>query len=133
MKLITPLLVVVVTSVATSFADIHMPPSADQGPTRKLSRGLANIAFGVTEIPHQIAMTNDRDGNAAAATYGVVRGVSRTINRVRYGLQEVLLFPFPVNKGKYTKPYRSETIWLSAGMPEFPPELGWETSYDWCR
>lgn len=133
MKKLLPLLLIVATSAATCFADIHMPPTAEQGPTRKLSRGLANLAFGVTEIPYQIATVNDKEGNVAAATYGLARGVGRTVRRVRYGLEEVVLFPFPVNKGKYSKSYLSEAMWLSAGMSEFPPELGWETRYDWCR
>lgn len=133
MKVFLSISVLSVLLAATAVADIHMPPAAEQGPTRKLGRGLGNIVFGFTEIPHQIARTNDREGNAAAASYGAVRGVGRTFARLGYGIYEVLLFPFPVNKGKYTAPYRLEDQWLTAGYTEFPPELGWETRFDWCR
>lgn len=132
-NVIAPLIAVSLLSAATCLADIHMPPAADHGPTRKLSRAVANLAFGVTEIPYQIAKMNDQEGNVAACTYGVARGLGCTVRRVRYGVQELLLFPFPVNKGKYTQPYLSDDHWLSAGMSEFPHELGWDSKYDWCR
>ena len=32
------------------FADIQAPPQSDQGPTRKLGRGLSNLLFAPTEI-----------------------------------------------------------------------------------
>ncbi|MEI9895559.1 MAG: hypothetical protein WDN28_17120 [Chthoniobacter sp.] len=38
---------------ASAFADIQDPPGNDYGPTRKLARGLANIAFGSVEILEQ--------------------------------------------------------------------------------
>ena len=45
------LLVLIVSSFAvTSWADIQDPPAADYGPTRKLGRGLTNMAFGWAEI-----------------------------------------------------------------------------------
>ena len=43
-----------------AFADIQDPPANDYGPTRKLGRGLANVAFGWAEFPVQIARVNDR-------------------------------------------------------------------------
>ena len=126
-------LLVLATAASVASADIHSPPAADQGPTRKLSRGLANLAFGAAEIPVTIGQVNEREGNAAALSHGVVRGVGRTLSRVRYGVQEVVLFPFPVYKGKYSKPYPSETIWIHKGMREFPPELGWESKRQYGR
>lgn len=130
-SLLSVLLLAAAASVA--MADIHSPPAADQGPTRKLGRGLSNIAYGVTELPVCIAQINDRDGNSAAASYGVVRGVGRTLSRLRYGVQEVVLFPFPVYKGKYSKPYPAETTWIYKGLQEFPPELGFEGKYRYVR
>ena len=114
-------------------ADIQAPPGSDYGPTRKLGRGLGNIAFGVTEIPYQWAMVNDMEGNAAAMSYGLVRGTGRVLARLGYGIYEVALFPFPTQKGGYTPPYRSDIPWINSGYSEFPPELGFETRYDYMR
>ncbi len=133
MKTIVPSLVILILALGTACADIHMPPAAEQGPTRKLSRGFSNLLFSSSEISYQIATVNEDYGNNAAATYGFVRGVGRTFSRLGYGIYEIFTFPFPTHKGKYTAPYRSEDIWLTAGYTEFPPELGWESKYDWSR
>jgi putative exosortase-associated protein (TIGR04073 family) len=118
---------------ATVVADIQAPPASDFGPTRKLGRGLGNIAFGITEIPYQWAVVNDMEGNAAALSYGLVRGTGRVFARLGYGIYEVALFPFPTHKGGYTPPYRSDIPWINSGYSEFPPELGFETRYDYVR
>ena len=47
------------------------------GPTRKLGRGISNLLFGWSELPHEISRVNEKEGNSAAAGYGVVRGVGR--------------------------------------------------------
>ncbi len=133
MKTLVPSLVILILAIGTAYADIHMPPAADQGPTKKLSRGVANVLFGWSELSYQIAEVNHHDGNAAAASYGLARGVGRTFSRFGYGVFEILTFPFPTNKGKYTAPYLGRDHWLSAGYHEFPPELGWESKYDWSR
>ncbi|MCA1660269.1 MAG: hypothetical protein LC642_07010, partial [Verrucomicrobiaceae bacterium] len=62
----------------SSPADIQDPPSNEYGPTRKLGRGISNVVFGVAELPVSIARVNSREGNSAAAGYGVVRGVGRS-------------------------------------------------------
>ena len=82
-------------------ADIQDPPSNDYGPTRKLGRGISNVVFGIAELPVQIARVNSREGNSAAASYGVVRGVGRSYMRFHTGLAEIFSFPFPVNRGTY--------------------------------
>src|ERR1700738_3422365 len=84
-----------------SFADIQDPPGNNYGPTRKLGRGLANVVFGVPELPVQIARVNEREGNSAALSYGVIRGLGRTCMRFHAGLWEMFSFPFPVNHGTY--------------------------------
>ncbi len=114
-------------------ADIQDPPMNDYGPTRKLGRGLANLAFGVTEIPHEIAEVNDRDGNAAACSYGVVRGVGRFFFRMGMGVYEVATHPFPTYRSSYRPPYKLQTPWLHGGYEEFPPELGFESRYRYVR
>src|SRR6058998_3653918 len=84
-----------------ALADIQDPPANDYGPTRKLGRGLSNVVFGIAELPAQIARVNEREGNSAALTYGVVRGIGRTYLRFHAGLWEMFSFPFPVNQGTY--------------------------------
>lgn len=118
---------------ATAFADIQDPPINDQGPTRKLGRGLANIMFGVGEIVYQPMLTNEREGNNAAFSYGIVKGVGRFVARTGYGVWDVLTFPFPTSRGSYKQPYKSYIPWIHGGMDEFPPELGWETRYHYVR
>lgn len=116
-----------------AFADIQDPPANDQGPTRKLGRGLANIAFGVTELSVQPNLINEREGNAAAWSYGVVRGFGRFFARVGFGVYDVATFPFASTRSSYRPPYRDYIPWIHGGMEEFPPELGWETRYRYTR
>ena len=118
---------------AAAFADIQDPPMNDQGPTRKLGRGLANMAAGVTEIPNVMCEINEREGNAALWSYGVVRGVGRFFARFGYGVYEVVTFPFPTTRASYRQPYKSNIPWIHGGYEEFPPELGFQTRYRYTR
>jgi putative exosortase-associated protein (TIGR04073 family) len=115
-----------------SFADIQDPPSNDYGPTRKLGRGLSNFFLGSAEIPVTIAKINKDEGNAAAAGYGVVRGVGRSAARHIAGLAEIFSFPFPAH-GTYYPLLPSDIPWIHAGYAEFPPELGNESKYSYVR
>jgi putative exosortase-associated protein (TIGR04073 family) len=135
MKIMKALLCSLLTIMlaTTAFADIQAPPASDYGPTRKLGRGLGNIAYGITEIPFQIGAINDLEGNASALSYGVVRGTGRMLARLGFGLYEVALFPLPMHKGTYYPPYQSDIPWIHSGFSEFPPELGFETRYDYVR
>lgn len=117
----------------SSLADIQDPPAADQSPTRKLSRGLANMVLGWTEIPVTIGKVNSDEGNAAAASYGVVRGTGRAFARFGVGFYEALLFPIPVYKDTYAPVLRSDVPWIHRGYSEFPPELGNESKYPYVR
>ena len=116
----------------SSFADIQDPPSNDYGPTRKLGRGLSNFFLAPAEIPVTIAKINKDEGNAAAAGYGVVRGVGRSAARHFAGLVEILSFPFPAH-GTYYPLLPSDIPWIHAGYAEFPPELGNESKYSYVR
>lgn len=118
---------------ATALADIQDPPMNDQGPTRKLGRGIANIAFGVTEIPTAMCEMNEREGNSALWSYGAVRGVGRFFARLGYGIYEVTTFPFPTTRSSYRPPYKSNIPWIHGGYEEFPPELGFHTRYRYVR
>lgn len=118
---------------ATAMADIQDPPMNDFGPTRKLGRALGNIVFGVTEIPSTITKINAREGNSAAASYGVVKGVGRMFYRLHKGIYELVTFPFPTHLGSYRPAYKSNIPWIHGGFEEFPPELGFETKYRYSR
>jgi len=130
-KFLAPAALFFVASIA--FADIQSPPASDQGPTRKLGRGLSNILFGSSEVVNAWEAMNWSDGNSAAFSYGLVRGVGRLLARMGYGIYEVLLFPFPTQKGTFKPPYKSDVPWIHSGYSEFPPELGFETRYDYSR
>lgn len=130
----TPLTAALVLGFAlSSFADIQDPPANDYGPTRKLGRGLSNLVFGIAELPTTIAKVNEREGNSAAAGYGVVRGLGRSGMRIGSGLFEFLTFPFPSNHRTYYPLLRSDIPHIHAGYPEFPPELGNESKYPYVR
>lgn len=133
MKFPALLAIALVTGASVAFADIQAPPASDFGPTRKLGRGIANIAFGSTEFVTSLTEVNFSEGNSAMWSYGVVRGVGRTIARLGFGVYEVALFPFPLAKGTYRPPYKSDIPWIHCGYSEFPPELGFETRYNYVR
>ena len=114
-------------------ADIHDPPSNDYGPTRKLGRGVSNLLFGIAELPTTIAKVNQDEGNSAAAGYGVVRGVGRSVLRMQAGIFEILTFPIPAVRGTYLPVLESDVHWIHAGYKEFPPELGNESKYPYTR
>ena len=118
---------------ATALADIQQPPGSDYGPTRKLGRGLSNVLFGPSELLDSMAAVNYEDGNAAAWSYGLVRGIGRSFARLGYGIYDMVTFPFPTVRGSYRPPYRSDIPWIKSGYQEFPPELGFETRYNYVR
>ena len=117
----------------SSFADIQDPPSNDYGPTRKLGRGLSNFFLAPAEITVTVAKINTDEGNAAAAGYGVVRGVGRSATRHIAGLIEILTFPFPIWRESYYPLLPDGTRYIHAGYSEFPPELGNESKYPYVR
>lgn len=119
--------------VSIASADIQSPPASDYGPTRKLGRGISNIAFGYTEFIDSFVSINYSEGNSAAWSYGVVRGLGRSFARLGYGVYEMVLFPFPLKNGTYKPPYKSDIPWIHCGYQEFPPELGFETRYNYVR
>jgi putative exosortase-associated protein (TIGR04073 family) len=127
------LLLAALALATSAYADIQQPPASNFGPTRKLGRGISNIAFGPTELLDSMAMVNFDEGNSAAFGYGLVRGIGRTFARLGYGLYEVFTFPCPTVRGSYRPPYRSDIPWINSGYTEFPPELGFETRFDYVR
>ena len=135
MKKITPLLIALLLCALSPLgkADIQAPPASDQGPTRKIGRGLGNLLYGSTEIFESMSDVNYQDGNSAAFSYGLVRGLGRTFARIGYGVFEIVTFPFPTQHGTYQPPYQNNIQWLNSGYSEFPPEVSFETKYDYSR
>lgn len=132
MKVAT-LFLVSITLLGSARADIHDPPANDYGPTRKLGRGLANFFFAPAEVPVTVATVNSHEGNAAAAGYGVVRGIARAHVRHFAGFLEIITFPAPVFRSSYAPLLRSDVPYIHGGYSEFPPELGNETRYPYTR
>ncbi len=118
---------------STALADIQDPPSNDYVPTRKLGRGLANFFFAPAEVFVTVTTVNSREGNSTAAGYGVVRGLGRSATRHVAGLIEILTFPAPIWRESYYPMLPPEIPYIHAGYSEFPPELGFETKYPYCR
>ena len=117
----------------TTFGDIHDPPGNDYGPTRKLGRGLSNFFLAPAEVFTTVGRINTVEGNAAAAGYGVVRGVGRSAARHGAGLLEILTFPFPTWHQGYYPMLPLDIPYIHAGYSEFPPELGNESKYPYVR
>jgi putative exosortase-associated protein (TIGR04073 family) len=132
-KLLCSLLLVV--TAAACYGDIQDPPANDYGPTRKLARALANLCplTAFTEYSSTIALENNREGNSAAATAVVVKGLGRFVARMGFGWYEFFTFPFPTYKGSYRPFYRDNVPWVHGGYEEFPPELGYKTKYDYTQ
>jgi putative exosortase-associated protein (TIGR04073 family) len=130
--------VIVIALIAFGFAgnvlaDIQDPPSNDYGPTRKLGRGLANLFLGGSELPVTVCKINKEEGNAAAASYGVVRGLGRGAARHVAGFLEIVLWPVPAWQQSYYPLLPNDIRWIHTGYSEFPPELGYETKYPYVR
>lgn len=113
-------------------ADIQAPPMSDQGPTRKLGRGISNVFWATTELVETVRVVDEAEGNNALA-YGTVKGLGRMFARMGVGVFEVLTFPWPTNRGKYTPHLRPAIPWIYSGYEEFPPEVGWESRYPYSR
>ena len=124
-----------VLTAVSCYGDIQDPPINDYGPTRKLARSLANMCplTALTEIPTTIGEINNREGNASAATYGVVQGVGKYLARTVFGVYEFLTWPIPTYKGSYRPFYRSNIPWVHGGFEEFPPELSYTSKYNYTQ
>ena len=105
----------------------------DQNPIRKLSRGLSNVVFGLTEVPATMDVMNQRSGNSAAFSQGLVSGLGRTLARLGAGIYDIVTFPVPSNQGSFRSVLPAATPWVQNGFEEFPPELGFESRFDYSR
>jgi len=85
-KIICLCLIIILLSGITVFADT---------PLKKLGRGLANIISCPMEIPYRTGEANVANGPFAAATWGILEGIYRTLVRASVGVYEVVTFPLP--------------------------------------
>lgn len=129
--LTSSLLLLAFASIA--LADIQDPPAKKYGVTRKFSRGIANIVYGINELPTTVIQVNDTEGNSTAITYGVISGLRRTLERFGMGVFEVATHPFPINHGSYRPYFKSPTRGNHGTYEEFPPEQGFDSKYDYVR
>lgn len=133
-KRIALLLFGALTVGSLAIADVQSPPGAKWNWSRKLSRGLANLAYGASEVLVTWQRTNRSEGNHAAGSDMVVEGTKRTLVRVGYGIFEVVTFPFPAYKGTYRPPYyKKERIDPWFGYEEFSPQVGFTSQAGYSR
>lgn len=124
MRLVLPLVALFSIGVS-AFADIQSPPGAEWNWSRKLARGLANLAYGPGEIFSYHARSLQTEGNVGASMIGPIEGGRRCLVRIGYGLFDVLTFPVPCYKGTYRPPYYvKQRIDPWYGYDEFSPQLG---------
>ena len=119
-----------------SMADIQAPPGSKYGSVRKLSRALANICYGVTEIPVMWEQTEYEGGSTEQNSYALVYAGGKTIARVGFGVYELITWPFRTYKGGYRPPYQPEireATHPTTGYLEFPPEVGFISGVQHCR
>ena len=135
MKMRFALTLVALLSVGVSaFADIQSPPGAEWNWSRKLARGLSNLAYGPGEIFSYHSRSLQTEGNVGASMIGPVEGTRRALVRVGYGLFDVLTFPVPLYKGTYRPPYYiKQRIDPWYGYDEFSPQLGISAQASYSR
>ena len=133
MRLATTL-VALTTFGSIAFADIQSPPGAEWNWSRKLARGIANLAYGPGEILSYHTRSLESEGNVGASIIGPVEGTKRALVRVGYGIFDVATFPVPLYKGTYRPPYyRKQRIDPWFGYDEFSPVLGISGSAAYSR
>ena len=109
-KLLSLLLVFAFLLPMGARAQVEDAPKG-QNALRKLGRGIANVLFGIVEVPNQITKVTSAQGGGAGVTYGVGKGFVRWIGREFTGVYDIVTFPVPFPKGY--KPVMK---------PEFPAE-----------
>ena len=77
-------------------------------PVEKLGRGIANVAFGVFELPMQWTAVTREEGGIAGITKGTLKGVCYVVARLAVGVTDIITFPFPL-----------------PDCPNYPDDAGW--------
>ena len=87
-----------VTAVLLAIIFILSVPAAhaENGPVKKLGRGLANVVTCPFEIFKGMGDANAKDGIFAGLTWGVLKGTVDTVKRGVVGVYEMATFPVPI-------------------------------------
>jgi len=83
--------------------------------------------------PTALTTINKTEGNSAAASYGVVRGLGRSTARHFTGLFEMFTFAAPVHHNSYRPVLPTTFPGSMAAIPSSPPELGSNRNTSNCR
>ena len=79
--------ILVLTSTGMAYAD---------GPTKKLGRGMSNVATCLLELPAGVGRANEESGLVAGFTWGLLLGTFNVVKRAVVGVYEVVTFPIPI-------------------------------------
>ncbi|MDD3887033.1 MAG: exosortase system-associated protein, TIGR04073 family [Victivallaceae bacterium] len=77
-------------------------------PVEKLSRGIANVAFGPMELLYKGYDVTQAQGGVAGITWGPLKGLCYVVAREVVGVVEIATFLFPL-----------------PGCPNDPNDVGW--------
>ena len=117
-----------------AFGDIQSSPGDRWNWNRKLSRSLANLAYGWSEYFVTWQRAERSEGDNMAASTMVVGGTTRSLVRVGYGIYEFVTCPFPTYKGGYRPPYyKKDRFDPWYGYEEFPPQVGFTSQARYGR
>jgi putative exosortase-associated protein (TIGR04073 family) len=64
----------------------------------KLKRGLSNLSLGWFEVPGGVSDIGEKHGVGAAATWGLLHGIGKAVQRTAVGVFEVITFPVGLPK-----------------------------------
>ncbi len=127
-------------ALGVASADIQAPPASEYTPACMLGRTIANIIKSIEEIPMGIIYWNSREGNYAGFSVGIVDGTANMVERMGYGIYELVTFWAPTYKCTYRPPYQGrcgvsglKEYNPTTGMSEFPAELGFQSYYNYSR
>jgi putative exosortase-associated protein (TIGR04073 family) len=76
----------------------------------KFTRGLANTATCIVELPKQIILTSKDKGPAMGAVIGPVKGIGMTVYRAFAGVIETVFFMVP-QPGYYDPMINPDFVW----------------------
>ena len=97
-----------VCSATTVSAAENNEPQWLMRPVEKLGRGIANVAFGVFELPMQWSAVTRDEGGIAGITKGTLKGVCYVVARLAVGVVDIVTFPCPL-----------------PDCPNYPDDAGW--------
>lgn len=131
MKKLSIILTLALSAVA--FGDIQAPPASHQTRVHKFGRGLSNTLYGLSELPFTMVRVNDRAGGTAQWGNGIVEGLHRSFVRIGSGVFDMVSFPVRTHKDSFRSCIQNIQYDPYNGYSEFPPELGWQSNYDYAR